>query len=276
MRALAAALAPDYAACFAECGNKPYFRDLIVTKCNHIFCKACLEDWFHTNTKCICPLDNGVLSPITNDNVKQKEEDPKIDGENLNVMEYSSFKLYLERFTYYIKNDLSSLKEKLTAEKTMKLYSCEPLKAANKNADPKGSEEDQCSICSDPFQMYFIIEDEDQTRVGRFMHKDCLGETVANKSVILDISVRDVFKVAEQLPPPRALPPEPFKPASPIKVFFIAIILPMSIWALAMNSRVYHNRSFTLFVLSIPALIIFKIGSLLWNALKAVFTPKHA
>jgi hypothetical protein len=194
-------------------------------------------------------------------------------------MQYTTVKLYLERFTHYIQNDFSTLQGKLAAAKALKISSCELLKAEKVKAKPnqKESEEDQCAICHDHFpQMYFIIQDEDRTRVGRFMHEDCWQETVNNESLLLDISVENLVKVAEQLPPPIELPPKPIKPASPIKVFFIAIILPVSIWALAMNTRIYHNKSAMLFALSIPALIILKVLSLFLNGIKTVLTDKRA
>ena len=282
MQALAAAgktyLAPDYAVCYAACGDKLDYQDLIVTKCMHVFCRTCLEECLRD--KPVCPLHNfTALSPITTSNVRQRDEDPKIEGKDLNGMQYTAFKLHLERFTYYIKNDFSALQDKLAAEKVVaKISSCELLKAdkASKKAGPNGPQEDLCAICLKNFpRMYFIIQDDDPTRVGRFMHDDCWQKTVDEKSDILEISAPDMVKVAEQLHPPRALPPEPFKPPSPMKVFFLAIILPMSIWALATNSRVYYNKSFVLYVLSIPALLIFKVSSLLWSGLKAVFTAKH-
>jgi hypothetical protein len=279
MRAVASIFAPDPFKCYAGCGDKLDYQALIVTKCNHIFCRACLEEWF--DNKHTCPLCNKVLSPITRGNVRQRKEDPKINEANLGgeVMQHCSFKLYLERFTHYIQNDPLTLQGKLAAAKAMKISSCELLKAekANVMPSPKASEEDQCAICFKAFpQMYFITEDEDRDSVGRFMHEGCWQATVDDKSVILEISTPDMVKVAEQLPPPRALPLEPIKPASPIKVFFVAIILPISMWALVMNPRIYHNKSFVLFVLSIPALIIFKILSLIVNGLKAVFSDKRA
>lgn len=277
MRAVVASVfAPDSYKCYAACENFDY-QSLIVTKCNHIFCRECLATWFSSKTKDIertCPLDNKVLSLITAENVRHKDEDEKITEDSNKGMQYTSFQLYLERFIYYIQKDLPTLEKALTAEKAMKISSCERLKE-NAKPDSQASNEDQCAVCIAPFpQMYFIIQDANKTRIGRFMHENCWQKIVDNNSLILDVSTRDMVKVAQRLPPPQELPKEPFKPASPVKVFFATIILPMSIWALAMNTRIYHNKSFVLFVLSIPALIILKVLSLILNGLKAVFTAK--
>lgn len=257
--------------CYAGCEGKFDYQDLIVTKCNHIFCRACLKGWF--NQKHTCPLDNKQLSPIRDANIREKDEDPVINENSNEGMQYTSFKLHLERFIYYIQEDLPTLQKTLASEKVMKISSCSLLKEKAKPNLEK-DEKEECVMCLAPFpQLYFIIED--LTSVGRFIHEDCLQDTkIDNKSLILDISARDMVKVAAQLPPPKALPQEPFEPPSPVKVFFVAVILPVSIWALAMNTRIYHNKSFILYVLSIPAIIIFKGLSLILNGLKAVFNPK--
>ncbi len=284
LQAVAAVLAPAPSKCYAGCEGKFDYQALIVTKCDHLFCKACLDQWFRS--KQTCPLDNKILSPITAENVRQSGEDPEINEANLvEGMQYSTFKLYLERFTYYIQNDFSTLQEKLAAAKAMKIASCEKLKADKfrVKSDSKESEEDQCAICHDQFpQMYFITQDGDETRIGRFMHDGCWQGTADDTSVLLEISARDMAIVARQLPTPgkqpgggAIRPAEPIKPASPIKVFFVAIILPISIWALAMNNRIYHNKSAMLFVLSIPALIVFKILSLFLNGIKTILTDKR-
>ncbi len=272
MRAVVASVfAPDSYKCYAECDNFDY-QDLIVTKCNHIFCRNCLATWFKKKQN--CPLDSKVLALITAKNVRHTDEDQKITENSNEGMQYTSLKLYLERFIYYIQKNLPTLQEALAAEKVMKISSCGRLKE-NPKPDSQGSDEDQCSVCITSFpQMYFITQDTDQTKIGRFMHENCWQNIVDDKSLILDISVRDVVKVAQQLTPPQELPKEPSKPASPVKVFFVAIILPVSIWALAMNTRIYHNKNFVLFVLSIPALIILKVLSLILNGLTAVFTAK--
>ncbi len=280
LRAVASVFAPDASKCFAGCEGKLDYQDLIVTKCSHIFCKECLEAWFK-KAKHTCPLDQKALIPITADNVRSKEEDAKIDENSVKGMQYSCLHLYIEQFAYYIKNDFPSLQDKLAAANILRISSCQILKEgqAKKKPDQKESDDsaDSCSICTEPFpQMYFITRDKDPSKIGHFMHEGCWQATVDNESVILDISVRDMVKIAGQLPPPRELPPEPVTPASPIKVVFIIIVLPVSMWALAMNSRVYHNKSFILYVLSIPAMIIFMVLSFILNGIKAVFTDKRA
>ncbi|HEX2579160.1 MAG TPA: RING finger protein [Rhabdochlamydiaceae bacterium] len=264
--ALRAIFAPPPSKCYANCEKLDY-ASLIVTKCKHVYCKICLEDCFRAGGK-TCPLHPAdLIPPITDDNVRHKEED------TLNQdVQYTSFKLYLERFTYCIQNDFQTLKTKLAAEKIMKTWTCKLLKEENSKQKTGQKEFDQCSICNESFQMYFITQDKDKTRIGRFMHEECWQETVDDETVLLEISAPDMVKVAEQLPPK---PTKPMKPISPITIFIVTIILPMSIWALAMNTRVYHNKSPFLFVLSIPALIIFKILSLFVNGIRIILTEKR-
>jgi len=265
--ALRAIFAPPPSKCYANCEELDY-ESLIVTKCNHIYCKACLEDWFRT--KITCPLDNKDLLPITDNNVRYKEEDNQAD---LNQdMQYTSFKLYLERFTYYIQNDFLMLQQKLAAEKVIKLSTCELLKEEKSKLTTEQKEPDQCSICKESFHLYFITQDKNKKRIGRFMHENCWQKTVDDKTVLLEISAVDVVKFAQQLPAPKR---KPARPISPVTIFFIAITLPISLWALATNTRIYHNKSPFRFVLSIPALIIFKSLSLFLNGIRAILAEKR-
>lgn len=257
--------------CYADCENSLDFQSLIVTKCNHIFCKACLENWFQT-TKTTCPLDQRALAAITDSNVRQDEKDANIDQNSLEGMQYTSFKLYLESFIYYIQNDFSALQEKLSTVKALKISSCELLNTEKKQSDI-------CSICSESLQMYFITQDEDKTKIGRFMHEECWQGIVGKKTELLEISAIDVVKVAEQLPAlqqNRVDSEKPVESPSPIKFFFFAILLPMSIWALATNNRLYHSRNPYLFVLSLPALIILKILSLSLSGIRAILSEKRS
>lgn len=261
LQAIASVLGSDPTQCLASsCDKKPY-QDLIVTKCSHIFCKVCLESALATKKE--CPVCRGVLPGI--ETVEGREE-------------YINFEPHLDRFTHYVSNDLSTLIEKLTAAKVEWCFqSCKDLKAAKTKNSPakdgtkKEETDDHCSICLQiPFQMYFIIQD----KIGRHMHEGCWQETVNDDDKLLPISVYDLVKVAKQLPAPKELPPEPVKPTSPLKVVFVAVILPISIWALAMNARVYQNKSVFLYLLSVPALVIFKALSLLLNGIKAVLAEK--
>lgn len=268
-RAAASVLPPDISNCFAGCKGGFDYQKLIVTKCNHIFCKKCLAAW-HTKEKKAektCPTDRGVLTHFTYDNTRKKEENAKIHQKS--VAGYSSPNLYIRIFAYYIRNDYSSLQKKLPVENIGRIASCKIRKEFGRLEIDENDV--PCIICNKQRpQMYFIIQDKDPSKIGRFMHEGCWQETVDNESELLDISVLNMVKIAEKLPWP------PKEPASPLKVFLIAIALPVSIWALAMNTRVYHNKSFALYLLSIPAMILFKLLSVMWNGLKAVFTEKHA
>ncbi|HEX4838915.1 MAG TPA: RING finger protein [Rhabdochlamydiaceae bacterium] len=255
--------------CYANCENSFDFQSLIVTKCNHIFCKACLEGWFKQQKT--CPLDKKALAAITDSNVRQDEND-SCEG-----MQYTSFKLYLERFTNYIQNDFSALQKKLKAANVLKISSCALLKKVKPKPELKQS--DECSICKNSLQMYFITKDEDETKIGRFMHEDCWQRTVSNTTELLEISAVNVVEVAQQLPAlqqNRVESKKPVEPISPIRLSFFAIILPVSIGALAMNSRLYHSRNPYLFVLSLPALIILKILSLSLSGLRAILSEKRS
>jgi hypothetical protein len=262
-RTITSFLAPDPAICLAGC-QKPHYKNLIVTKCNHIFCRSCLQLWLLKDNK-ECPLDRAPLLDMNTEEGKK---------------EYTSFKTYLEKFSYYISHDFLKLQEKLAAEKVLSIANCQLLKARKSSSEKKDVDEsdDQCAICQEiPFQMYFITQDKDSTKIGCHMHEDCWQSKVDKDSIILDISVHDIVKVSEQLPwPPKEYALGPIKPASPVRVFFVAIILPVSIWALAMNIRLYHNKNAFLYVLSIPALVIFKILSLFLNGVKALFLDKPA
>jgi hypothetical protein len=264
-RAEASVLPPDISNCFAGCKDGFDYQKLIVTKCSHIFCTACLDRWF--KTKHTCPLDQKALTPITAANIRSKKEDAKIDQNSDAGRQYGSPDLYIKIFAYYIRNDFSTLKKVLATK--IRRIACSGLL---KKESPVKKKPDKCSVCFEPFpsQIFFITSDKDRSKIGRFMHEDCWQETVDNESEILDISVKDLVEVAEKLPWP------PKEPASPIKVFFIAIALPISIWALAMNTRVYHNKNFVLYLLSIPAMILFKVLSLITSGIKAIFTDKRA
>jgi len=128
--------------------------------------------------------------------------------------------------------------------------------------------------------MYFITKDDDKRKIGFFMHEDCCQGKVGKKTDLLEISAINVVKIAEQLPALQQNPAESKKtvePISPIRLFFFAIIiLPMSIWALAMNNRPYHSRNPYLFVLSLPALIILKILSLSLSGIRAILSEKRS
>lgn len=255
---------PHPSQCLAGCHKRDY-HELIVTKCNHVFCETCLKAWFRE--KQVCPLHTSYSLP----GIETEE----------GLKEYTFFKEHLDRFTYYIQNDFSTLKDKLAAEKLLSIAQCKLLKAARQKPEKKDQDatEDQCSICTEiPFQMYFIIKDANPNRIGRHMHEDCWQSTVDDQSEILDISVRDLVKVSQKLPWPLKQPdPQPSEPISPIKIFFLATIIPMSICAYAMNKeRISLDKSVVLFVLSIPALVILQIFSLLLSGLKAVFKDKHA
>jgi hypothetical protein len=124
-------------------------------------------------------------------------------GTDEGLKEYTPFKEYLEKFTYYIQNDFSTLKEKLTTEKLLSISQCRVLKDAKTKSEKKDQDdfEDHCSICHEvPYQMYFIIEDKNPSKIGRHMHEDCWQANVDDDSTLLDIYVYDLVKVSRNLP----------------------------------------------------------------------------
>lgn len=248
---------PHPSQCLSGCEESDY-QGLIVTKCCHVFCEACIE--LSVKKKPKCP---NCRDPIPPEQLEKLRE------------ESSSFKFCFDKFTYYLRHDFAKLKKIAKIEKVvLKTFSYHTLERK------KDTDDSSCSVCLAvpiPLHLYYIIEDKELSKIGRYMHENCLESKVDNDSRILDIEVNDFVKVAGKLPwPPKQPDTQPTEPASPIKIFFLAIILPMSIWALAMNSRIYNNKSAVLFVLSIPALIILQIFSLLLYGLKAVFKDKHA
>ena len=243
--------------CLAGCDGSDY-QDLIVTKCCHVFCKACIK--ISVDAKQKCP------------NCRTRIESAELEK---TLGEDGSFNLCFEKFTYYLCQDLSILQEKAKTEKVaLKILRYQALEKKIDKSD------NWCPVCFEvpiPSHLYFIVKDKEPSQVGRYMHENCLESKVDNDSSILDIEINDLVKVASKLPwPPKQPEQKPSQPTSPIIIFFAAILLPMSLWALAMNSRIYHNKSAVFFVLSIPALVILQIFSLILSGLKAVFKDKHA
>jgi hypothetical protein len=248
---VAALVNNDPLRCVARC-DKPNFDSLTVTKCNHVFCKVDLDQWFKQKAITHCPDCRDENQPI-----KQNECIP--------------FTAFLERIIYYAKHEPKTLEEKLISEKVNRVGTYK-LKLESRTK----SEEACCSICTAfPLpQLYFIMNDENPAQVGRYMHDGC-WETGSKTATYLDLSMHEVAKVGRQLPePPKPPPPAPPKPTSPLKLFFFLIILPMSVWALGMNSRLYRNKNSFLFVLSLPALLTFKVLSLIFLGIKKVLTDK--
>ncbi len=253
IRAIVSVIFPDHSRCVApNCTVKPH-EDLIITKCNHIFCRSCLQQTLESQKQKTCPNCRGDLEIIKG----QKE--------------YTEFKPLLDRFTYYLRNDLTTLENAVKATNDLATLEegdtaakielcfkrCKTLEIA-KTA--------KCSICLDtrtPLQRHFIIQD----KITGHVHEKCLEKTAPDTDRLLSMSVSNLIKVAKKLPEP---------PPSPVKVFFVMIFLPLSIWALAMNARVYYNKSILLYLLSFPALVIFKTLSLLLSGVKAIFAEKHA
>ncbi len=231
----------DASQCLAKC-DEPNFDKLTATKCSHVFCEVCIRQWIVEFNKKTCPSCVGIVGTNNNEPIKD----------------------LLARVTYYARHDLKTLEEKLEHEKIYRVSSCQ-LKT-----EAKSQSDDSCAICHDspiPY-VYFIIKDKDPANVGHYVHKDCLKKVEQN-SLIQDFSLPELSKVAQQLPWP-----PPSKPTSPFRVIFLLIILPISVWALAMNSRIYRNNNIFLFVLSIPALLIFKMFFLIFSGIQKIFTEK--
>lgn len=235
---------PPPSQCLANCDESNY-QNLIVTKCNHVFCKACLLQ----QTKKDCPICRSIT-----------------------LADVSTFQLCIDKFTYYIHDDFSPLKTTATTENVkLKISTYATLKEekAKKSSQTK-DDQDNCSICLTapiPSHLYFIIKDKEPSKVGSYIHEDCLQKTnIADDSTILEIEVNQFVKIANKLKP---------RPMSAIKIFFLAILLPMSIWAYATNKD-RPEQSVILLVLSIPALVIFQIFSLVLYGLKTVIKDKSS
>lgn len=250
----------DPSACLAGCRTRNY-NTLIITKCNHIFCRACLAPSL-TEKKHECPACRADLPHVIN--LKKHKDD------------FTSFEVFLKKFTYYVKNDLNKLKERLSAEKILRI-----AKKSDWLLKPKVAQEqdaDVCAICLVlPFQMYFIVQDADPTKIGCHLHETCLkSSSVSDESTLLSIHVTELIKISKELSEPQKKPEPTWLPeATPLRVFLFLIMLPISLWALAMNARVYNNNNTFLFVLSLPMLGMIKLFALAFRGFKALFSDKQ-
>ena len=260
---------PDLLQCLAECSTQSYRDLVVVTQCNHIFCRECLKPTLEKNQT--CPLCRAAVGQLSSEDEAAEKK-----------IESIPFKLFLEKFTHYIQNDFSTLQNKLIAKKILN------IKTYGERVQARPNPEDHtCSICLDmPFQMYFVIQDTHRDHVGCHLHgknpmkkegeKECLPSIELDpQSSILEITVEDLVKVTKELPEPRKQALwAPFKKIAPILVFVAVIVFPISIWALAMNTRVYQNQSSFLYVLSMPTLALVKMFSFFFKGIKSIFSEK--
>jgi RING finger family protein len=155
---------------------------------------------------------------------------------------------------------------------TITLDECQPLAVvmetfAKHFQSPKESEaktpkeDDSCSICYGEFEgrAYYLHE-----RKG-FMHTTCWKEPA---SVPRPPKFNPVQIAAFERSRPKLL-------NLPVAgVVILAVIPPISVWALAMNWRHYQKKNVLLFVLSIPALLIYKTFSLFFILLRKASPEK--
>jgi hypothetical protein len=225
---------------------------LVVTKCGHVFEQTCLQTWLQKSN--ICPIDN---QPITFPECRPIE----------NILEVFGA-LYKLDSTFVLK----CLQEML-----------------------KDEPEQICSICHKEFLPIFLISSE------KLMHQECWNQKNPKAETrpislvpqqIATISQKGIQtypKLAKLLPalpssalaglpgpsdpgkPPASSPRKPSRSISPALIVTLAVAPIISLWAYAMNTRIYRNQNPLLFVLSIPVILVVKTFSALRFALKRMF-----
>lgn len=244
--------------------NKTVFREktdsgqpggdliLVVTKCGHVFDKACLETWLQKNN--ICPIDN---QPITFPECQPIENILGVFGA-----------LYKQHSTFVLRCLQETLKD-----------------------DP----DQMCAICHKEFLPIFLISDHELMHQECWNQKNPRAETHPISLVpqqIATISQKGIQtypELANMLPAlpsdslaglpgpsdpgkhPADSPRKPSRSISPALIVTLAVAPIISLWAYAMNTRIYRNQNPLLFVLSIPVILVVKTFSVLRFALKRMF-----
>jgi hypothetical protein len=227
--------------------NGPVFDNLIVTKCEHIFHKTCLEDWFkHKQT---CPFDQRVISLIDC---------------TLFQISFSIDSAVDEKFV------TSTLLETLKIQAENACAICHEEFAVYFIQENKGFTHTKCWDEQHP----------NETSSHPSLYPQQIA-TVERKWLESGRPSKLPSPAALPALPSSAMGPaqSPRKPSKPISTPLLALlaITPIvSIWAFLMNTRVYKNSNPFLFVLSIPALITLKILSFVSFLFKRIFTERNA
>ena len=206
--------------------GKNFDNHITVTKCGHVFDRACLAVWLDNELHKTCPSCRDIAS----------------------IEECRPLTTYMTAFCENYANAQANIAETL-----------------------KGEADKTCSICVEEFSAaYFIPESK------RFMHTACwikLHEVVPSPITLPEFYPHHIAAVGKAfIPLPTGLP----APNSPTAkgIVFSAILLPVSVWAFAMNWRFYKKQNVFLFVLSIPALLIFQSCSIFVTVVQKIFTEK--
>ncbi|MBS0648690.1 MAG: hypothetical protein JSS10_05645 [Verrucomicrobia bacterium] len=225
---------------------------LVVTQCSHVFMQACLKECFAKKLE--CPLDHRQSS----------------------LQECRPIEDIAQVFSELHKKDSAFVLRRL-----QEMIKDEP--------------EQMCSICHKEFLPIFLISADE------LMHPHCWKEKNPDVkthpvslvpqqiATITQKGIQTYPELAKLLPalPSSALaglpgssgpgkspansPRKPAKPISPAFIVMLAVAPIISLWAFAMNTRVYRNQNPLLFVLSTPVLLIVKIFSAVRFALKRMF-----
>lgn len=227
---------------------------LVVTQCSHVFVKAALAEWLQK--KNTCAIDNAIIT--------LQECRPIEDILEIFV------KLY-EKDSAFVRKCLEGMRD--------------------------DQPEQMCSISHKEFLPIFLTSDH------KLMHQECwhqenpdakketypLSLDPQQIATITHKGIQTYPKLAELLPalpssalaglpepsnpgkPPASSPRKPSKPISPGWIVTLAVAPIISLWAYAMNTRIYRNQNPLLFVLSIPVLLIIKSVSGIRFVLKRMF-----
>jgi hypothetical protein len=234
--------------------DKPVFDDnIIVTKCCHVFDRACLEGWFQR--KQTCPLDQDTISlPIC-----------------------QPLQNYLQPFSEYYAEDkpfvISTLPKSMEdqVEKVCSICTEDEFAAVYFMGESKRFMHEACWI-----NWIKLHPNETPSLTNLYPQQIATVErkwVESKKPSKLPLPASHPALHSSVLAPP---PPSPRKPPKPLPVgmvAFLAVSPVISIWAYFMNTRVYPKNTF-LFVLSIPVLLIRNIFSIASFLFKRIFIER--
>lgn len=233
--------------------DKPVFDDnIIVTKCCHVFDKACLEGWLQR--KKTCPLDQDTIS----------------------LPECQPLQNYLQPFSEYYAEDETFVTSALSQKKDEVEQVCSIC--IKEFSAVYFIRESRCFMHQACWIELYPTE--------KSAHPSLYPQQIATverkwvesgkpSKLPLPAPLPALHSSVLAPPPASTSPRKPSKPMPGGIVALLAISPFVSIWAFLMNTRVYPKNTF-LFVLSIPVLLIRNIFSIASFLFKRIFTERKA